>query len=859
MSIPLYEKRNANSLSINGFPSTYTTDSQDDCSTVAVTPIARRKVMKHASGSYSPSYHHNLSLSLYEYDELKYFRPLIHDRCPPSIEKGNIMKYDLIGINKAFTYSIHHDVINGNIDGCREKVQAKSSCVNSQDTFGKTALHYAIETEASNIVTYLLESNCNLNIGDNNGVTALHTAVKVGNLSLVQILLAEESINVNCVDNQGMAPLHLAAVTNKELICSELLTANAIVFIEDDDHMTPVAYAAKNGYGDLLRMFFSHVKSKGWEVDELLYDCGSPKTTLLHLAVQGSSLPAVKLLLRNNANVSSKRDSDGNTPVHVAAACGSLAIIRCLIGNTEVENNASSKDESHENIKINLGVEVINSEGATPLHEAAKFGHDVIVKYLISCGIDVNDIDIKKKTPLMVAAESGSMTTVKLLLEQSADVTILDRANKSCLHYSIGNYEIMKVILEHFLKEEKFKELVDAKDVTGSTALHYASKVGNSQEVLALLGAGANANSVNRFKETCFHVATCYGHLDILKILVKYQDEKTIDFMDDQDRTPLHVAAWNGYEDIISYLSSSNAHIKPDCDGRTPLHFAACNGHLKCLQLLVQRNVSAVNEADKQSETPLHIAAWSGHAKIVKYLLSLKKQMVTLNIRSQNPLDVAVVTKNEDVALAIIKHKRWRDFIYRTKTGNCTQIQILIARMPAAAKLLMDRCISIQGSPSQGNYKIIYEFEFLQGQPQSAEDGVKQSLQAFQTMVDYDRENCLVHPLSNALLKYKWDKYGWIAYLVNVLTFATFLTLLTYQIISNSIAYINDYPQMVECKNVTNLSLTNLHQSNLTGLNRTVCTAIFLILAYVLWIIRLKHALYNPNNPSNIRNFILGL
>ncbi|EDV28644.1 uncharacterized protein TRIADDRAFT_51765 [Trichoplax adhaerens] len=98
MSIPLYEKRNANSLSINGFPSTYTTDSQDDCSTVAVTPIARRKVMKHASGSYSPSYHHNLSLSLYEYDELKYFRPLIHDRCPPSIEKGNIMKYDLIGV-----------------------------------------------------------------------------------------------------------------------------------------------------------------------------------------------------------------------------------------------------------------------------------------------------------------------------------------------------------------------------------------------------------------------------------------------------------------------------------------------------------------------------------------------------------------------------------------------------------------------------------------------------------------------------------------------------------------------------------------------------------------------------------------
>lgn len=32
--------------------------------------------------------------------------------------------------------------------------------------------------------------------------------------------------------------------------------------------------------------------------------------------------------------------------------------------------------------------------------------------------------------------------------------------------------------------------------------------------------------------------------------------------MDDQDRTPLHLAAWNGDEDIVKYLLSVNARMK---------------------------------------------------------------------------------------------------------------------------------------------------------------------------------------------------------------------------------------------------------------------------------------------------------
>ena len=91
-------RSNGNSLRLD-LPSITIVDGQEDNTITAVTPIARRKVMKHSSGSMSPSYHHNIALSMYEYDDLKYFRPLISDRCPPSVAKANIMKYDLLGVS----------------------------------------------------------------------------------------------------------------------------------------------------------------------------------------------------------------------------------------------------------------------------------------------------------------------------------------------------------------------------------------------------------------------------------------------------------------------------------------------------------------------------------------------------------------------------------------------------------------------------------------------------------------------------------------------------------------------------------------------------------------------------------------
>ena len=93
-------RNTGNSLTIHDLPSINVVDGQEDNMTAPVTPIARRKVMKHSTGSTSPSYHTNLALSMFEYEDIKYFRPLISDCCPPSVAKENIMKYDLLGVSQ---------------------------------------------------------------------------------------------------------------------------------------------------------------------------------------------------------------------------------------------------------------------------------------------------------------------------------------------------------------------------------------------------------------------------------------------------------------------------------------------------------------------------------------------------------------------------------------------------------------------------------------------------------------------------------------------------------------------------------------------------------------------------------------
>jgi hypothetical protein len=74
-----------------------------------------------------------------------------------------------------------------------------------------------------------------------------------------------------------------------------------------------------------------------------------------------------------------------------------------------------------------------------PLHIECFNGSHECAKILISCGVDVNMLDICGCTALHDACKNGSSECVKLLLDANVNVNILDNFGRTALDIAIKN------------------------------------------------------------------------------------------------------------------------------------------------------------------------------------------------------------------------------------------------------------------------------------------------------------------------------------------------------------------------------------------------------------------------------------
>jgi ankyrin repeat protein len=118
----------------------------------------------------------------------------------------------------------------------------------------------------------------------------------------------------------------------------------------------------------------------------------------IHDAAAAGDLAKVKALLKDNPELVSSRDSNGNTALHLAAEKGRQGVAELLLIYT-AEVNAR------------------NQFGWTPLHLAARNGHKDVAKLLLANKADLNAKDNTSAgyAPLHYAAEHGHKDIVELL------------------------------------------------------------------------------------------------------------------------------------------------------------------------------------------------------------------------------------------------------------------------------------------------------------------------------------------------------------------------------------------------------------------------------------------------------------
>ena len=133
--------------------------------------------------------------------------------------------------------------------------------------------------------------------------------------------------------------------------------------------------------------------------------------TSLHEAVAGTKcLAAAKLLLSKGADPCAMDPRDGGmAPLHQAVANGAEPIaLELLHAGADVRGKTAA-------------------EGLTPLHLAARGGHDALARLLIARGGEVNACANDGRTPLHLAAKHGRENTAKILLDNGADAKAKDK------------------------------------------------------------------------------------------------------------------------------------------------------------------------------------------------------------------------------------------------------------------------------------------------------------------------------------------------------------------------------------------------------------------------------------------------
>ena len=350
------------------------------------------------------------------------------------------------------------------------------------------------------------------------------------------------------------------------------------------------------------------------------------KGTALHRAASLNRLDIVNIILNIDIDINLVNHKTG-TVLYKAAQYGNFAIVKALIA-AKADVNQVPKHWFH--------------QGITPLYKAAQNGYTAIVELLLANGAKVNLARSNGKTPLYVAAQNGYTAIVKLLLANGAKVNQVDLHKKTPLHIAVtnGHFDIVEALI-------KAKTDLNKTNESGKTPLYIAAQYGHTEIVKALIVAKANINQTpthgTQNKKTPLFIAAQYGHTDIVEILIKAK--ANINKTNIDNITPLWKAVYLGHAATAQILINNKAAINkvPACGfyhNMTPLHMAAQEGYTEIVKALITAKAD-VNLLDIYGKSPLHKAAQYGHKAIIKLLLNKGANLNQRDKNGRTALDIA--------------------------------------------------------------------------------------------------------------------------------------------------------------------------------------------------------------------------
>ena len=317
-------------------------------------------------------------------------------------------------------------------------------------------------------------------------------------------------------------------------------------------------------------------------------------------------------------------DSLGRTPLHVAASWRYLGVVKVLISEFGANVDAKTKHGEtsfHREVfygSMAMALTLMNefdcdTFGGTPfIHKACSNGWLDLVRALVhKHGVGIlNHCDGSGKTPLQEAVMCGwEEIAVVLITEYNCDSTPIG-IHEACRKCWL--YLVRALVHKHGVG------ILNHCDSNGNTPLHEAARWGRKEVAMMLINCHCDTSVKGHKGRSLLHSACAGGDVSLIRKPSYLSKKGSITARDDEDNTPLHVAAEHGRKDVLLALVSE---FDPACSlwmvnsaGDTPLHTCSRRGHVGCVQILLKFN-PPVMIRNSSGKTPRNVA----HKDVVKY------------------------------------------------------------------------------------------------------------------------------------------------------------------------------------------------------------------------------------------------
>lgn len=483
---------------------------------------------------------------------------------------------------------------------------------------------------------------------------------------------------------------------------------------------TPLHWAAMDGNADKVRGLLDQGADPNAATVTPPNTFGPPSgETPLHLAAENGHIQVIKLLLNKGADVDSQ-DSNKDTPLcravrnkhvnavvalihggaHVSGISGSRVPLPFAVGNQDLQTAK---------LLLTHGADVKKDSSILPV--AAFYGDEKMVALLLQEGAHINAREDNGSTAVLNASLRGVWKLVGFLLSKGANPNIPDCYGNTPLHAAACSYWRHRETDRNASKVAEsliaYHSSINPKNNNGYTPLYQAAIYGRQDVIPILRRHGGIAQGV--------HAAVGMGDMGKVKELLK-TNPKLVSARDQDEDTPLHVAAYVGNTAIAKMLLSNKADIEAaNRNGDTPLCEAATRGKSAMAGFLISMGAN-VNARAQLRNTPLLCAIEADRLDMAEYLLSHGADVNKIS-GDRLPLSAAANASNPKMVELLLSHGA--DVNGRDTQGR-TALHILASVIPMSdlvddkattAKVLVEHGAKVNIQDKEGKTPLFHAAE----------------------------------------------------------------------------------------------------------------------------------------------------